>query len=251
VRIAYEPSVGDTTVYDLRIETDTVLALDDRAAPTERSSSARVRATQTVLDVAPRSPDTTARVEVRLERPGSPARTFVARLDRAARVRSIESVEGLPASVLGDVGLVELVPSAAAAVPSRALRPGEAWTIDVPLQLPGSAPARLRGSARLVELGVVDGEDVAVVRSTTRMRTARATDVPEGRIVADGTQSTTSITRHALDDGSVVSASSTTRATFAVVVSPPFGSGVVAEPVEGTLRVVVRSTVKAVRRSST
>lgn len=252
VRIAYQPSVGDETVYALHVETDTVLSLDDREEPTRRSSSARMRATQTVLDVSPGSPDEAARVAVRVERAGSPARTFVARLDRAAHVRSIESVEGLPASVLGDVGLPELVPAAAAVVPSRPLRPGQAWTIDAPIQLPGSTPSRLRGSGRLVELGVVDGRDVGVVRSTTRVRVARSTDVADGRIAADGTQTTTSLTRHALDDGSLVTASSTTRATFGVVVSPPFGSGIVAEPVEGTLRVVVRSTVEAVsgRRSS-
>ena len=246
VRLVYQPSVGDETVYALRVETDTVLALDDREEPTRRSSSARVRATQRVLDVSPGTPDEAARVEVRIERAGSPARTFVARLDRAAHVRSIESVEGLPASVLGDVGLPELVPAAAAVVPSRRLRPGQAWTIDAPIQLPGSTPSRLRGSGRLVELGVVDGRDVGVVRSTTRVRVARSTEVPDGRIAADGTQTTTSLTRHALDDGSLVSASSTTRATFGVVVSPPFGSGIVAEPVEGTLRFVVRSTVEAV-----
>lgn len=245
VRIAYAPAVGDQTVYELRVRTETELALEDRDDTTRRSSSARVRATQTVLDV---SAGGGTRVEVRIDRAGSPPRTFVAILDRAAHVRSIESVQGLPASVLGDVGLPELVPSAASVVPSRPLRPGDAWRIDLPVVLPGSPPSRLRGGGRLLELGVVGGRDVGVVRATTRVRVARTTDVPEGRIVAAGTQSTHSLTRHALDDGSVVSASSTTRARFDVVVSPPPGSGLAADPVEGTLRVVVRSTVEAVSR---
>lgn len=237
VRIAYQPRLGSRAVYDVRVRTETALSLAGRD-PTHRSSTARVRATQTVLgsDGAGGT-----RVEVRVERAGSSPRTFVARLDRAAHVRAIESVEGLPVSVLGDVGLPELVPSAASVVPDRALRPGEGWSIDVPLSLPGSAPSRLRGSGRLVELGVIDGRDVGVVRSTTHVPVDRTTTVPEGRIRVDGTQTTTSTMRHALSDGSVVTASSVTRAAFAVTLAPPTGTA--AAPVDGTLRVVVRSTV--------
>jgi hypothetical protein len=244
VTIAYRPTAGDRAVYDVRVRTETLLSLEGRA-PTRRSSEARVRATQTVLG-SPGDGEAGVRVEVRIERAGSRRRTFVAVLDRAAHVRSIESVEGLPASVLGDVGLPELVPSAAAVVPDRPLRPGQGWTIDVPLQLPSTSPSRLRGSGRLLELGVVDGRDVAVVRATTRLPVARDTSLAEGRIRVDGTQTTTSTTRHALTDGSVVSAASVTRASFAVTLSPPEG-GAPATPVEGTLRVVVRS---AVSRSS-
>jgi hypothetical protein len=129
----------------------------------------------------------------------------------------------------------------AAVVPDRDLGPGQGWTIDLPLELPGAAPSRLRGAGRLLELGVIDGRDVAVVRSATRLLVDRETVVPEGRIRVDGVQSTDSTTRHALDDGSVVAAASTTRASFAVTLAPPEGR--VARPVEGTLRVLVRSSV--------
>ena len=237
VRIAYHPATGSRAVYEVRVRTDTVLSLAGRD-PVRRSSSARVRATQTVLGAAASGG---TRVQVRIERPGSSPRTFVALLDRAAHVRAIESVEGLPASVLGDVGLPELVPSAAAVVPDAPLHPGQGWTIDVPLTLPGTTPSRLRGSGRLVSLGVVDGHDVGVVRSTTRTDVDRTTTVPEGGIRVDGTQSTTSTTRHALSDGSVVEASSVTSASFAVTLSPPAGTS--GQPVDGTLRVVVRSSV--------
>jgi hypothetical protein len=237
VRIAYHPDAGSRAVYDVRVRTDTVLSLAGRD-PVRRSSTARVRATQTVLGT-----DTSGatRVQVRVERAGSSPRTFVALLDGAAHVRAIESVEGLPASVLGDVGLPELVPSAASVVPDASLRPGQGWAIDVLLTLPGTAPSRLRGSGRLVSLGVVDGHDVGVVRATTRTDVDRTTSVAEGRIRVDGTQSTTSTTRHALSDGSVVEASSVTSASFAVTLSPPAGTP--GQPVDGTLRVVVRSTV--------
>jgi hypothetical protein len=237
VRIAYHPATGSRAAYEVRVRTKTVLSLAGRD-PVRRSSSAIVRATQTVLGS---DPSGGTRVQVRVERAGSSPRTFVALLDRAAHVRAIESVEGLPVSVLGDVGLPELVPSAASVVPDASLRPGQGWAIDVPLTLPGTAPSRLRGSGRLVSLGVVDGHDVAVVRATTRTDVARTTSVPEGGIHVDGTQSTVSTTRHALSDGSVVEASSVTSASFTVTLSPP--RGVSGQPVDGTLRVVVRSTV--------
>jgi hypothetical protein len=237
VRIAYHPVSGSRAVYDVRVRTETVLSLAGRD-PVRRSSTARVRATQTVLGS---DPSGGTRVRVRVERTGSSPRTFVALLDRAAHVRAIESVEGLPASVLGDVGLPELVPSAASVVPDAPLRPGDGWAIDVPLTLPGTAASRLRGSGRLVSLGVVDGHEIGVVRATTHTRVDRTTTVPEGRIHVDGTQSTTSTTRHALADGSVVEASSVTSASFAVTLSPPAGTA--GQPVDGTLRVVVRSTV--------
>lgn len=243
VRVAYRPAPGASSAYRLEVRTETELALEDRET-SRRSSEARLRSTQTVVDVDASG----ARVRVRLERAGSAPRKFVARLDRAAHVRAIESVEGLPASVLGDVGLAELVPGAAGAVPDRPLRPGDRWEIDVPVGLPSAAASRLRGDGRLVELGVIDGHDVAVVRADTRLDVDRATSLREGRIRLSGVQATASTTRYDLEDGTVVEATSVTTGTFAVTLAPPADRDAV--PVEGTLRVVVRSDVSRLRSSS-
>ena len=236
VRLRYDPAPGTTTSYEVRVRTETVLDVDGRET-SRRTQDAVLRVRQRVLPGE-------RRVEVRLERPGSPARTFVARLDPSAHVSGIESVEGLPASVLGDVGLAELVPAAAPVLPDRPLRPGERWAIDQPLRLPGSPPSRLRGTGRIVELGVVDDVDTATVRATTRLGVRRATTLAEGRVELDGRQVSDTTTRHVLADGTVVSGRSTTVGTFVVTLAPP--AGTVAPALDGTLRVTVRSEVRRV-----
>ena len=236
VRLAYDPAPGTTTSYEVRVRTETVLDLEGRAR-SKRTQTAVLRVRQRVLPGE-------RRVEVRLERPGSPPRTFVARLDPSAHVSGIESVEGLPVAVLGDVGLAELVPAAAPVVPDRPLRPGERWTIDQPLRLPGSPPSRLRGTGRLVELGVVDDVDTPTVRASTPLAVRRVTTITEGRVELDGRQVSDTTTRHVLADGTVVSGRSTTVGTFAVSLAPPGGAA--ASALDGTLRVTVRSDVRRV-----
>src|SRR5204862_2326468 len=127
-------------------------ALAGQAVKSSPPSSADLTARQQVLDAR----GGTTRVEVQLSRDGIGARAFVMRFDRAAQLTAVESVEGIPAEALGNLGLAEIFPAAAGAPPDRRLRPGDRWPIDDHVQLPGmTAPARLTGEGSLVELGVV------------------------------------------------------------------------------------------------
>lgn len=233
VRIAYDPRPGSTRVYELRVRTETTLTLD--GAPRRSTSDATLRAAHTVLG---RSGDR-VRLRVRIERSGSPARTLEALLDRSGHLVSVERVEGLPAAALGDLGLAELFPGAAPAVPDRPLRPGETWAIDDRLALPGTAASRLRGTGRLVAL---DGGRGARVHASTALPVRRTVALGDGELTLRGTSRTVSDTRYALADGTVERSSARTTADFDVSLAPPPGQA--GSPVPGTLRVTVRTELQ-------
>jgi hypothetical protein len=234
VLVTFRPDVGSTYTYEVEVESTIVRTLEG-AQPSARSERALFEARHTVLEAGPGG----VRVEVVLRRAGSGSRTFVVRYDRAAQLQAVESVEGIDIEALGDLGLSEIFPAAAGAPPDRRLRPGDRWTIDETVELPGPpGDAELTGSGRLSELGVVDGADVATI--ITRTELPVATD--EGSQALAGSQVTETTARHDLADGSVLDATSITRGDFRVVLSPPDGR--TGPPVRGTLSVEVRSTTR-------
>ena len=141
VRIAFRPGSGARYGYQVTVTARTVTSVGED--PPQTSSDHQVlRAEQAVLSVDADG----SRVQVRLTG-DSGTRTFVVRLDRAAQLAEVQRVEGLPASVLGDLGLSEIFPAAAGAPPDRALAPGDHWSVDEPVTLPGCRPAGCRATA--------------------------------------------------------------------------------------------------------
>ena len=239
VSIAYRPDAGARFRYSVAVESTATTRLAGQGADTTTRSSD--------LDVdhrVLRSGPSTAEVEVRLDPTTGPTRTFVVRFDRAAQVTEIERVEGLPAEVLGDLGLSELFPAAAGAPPDRPLAPGDRWEIDEPLRLTGLRSTRLRGEGRLVALGVVDSRRVATVRSSYRLPVRRTVADPQGQLILDGVQETRTTATRDLADGAVQEATARTVGRFSITVLPPEGEA--GAPVEGTLTVVVTSRTSRV-----
>jgi hypothetical protein len=237
VHIAFHPAPGATYDYDTTIESTTRTELHGRAS-VEEPQAVRLSSHQRVLDVA----GATIRVEVTLTRPGSGARTYVMRFDRAAQLTAVESVEGIPAQSLGDLGLSEIFPAAAGAPPDRPLRPGDRWTIDDRVQLSASdPPTQLEGVGRLRELGVVDGHRTATVVSSTSLPLRSVTTSTATRQTLDGTQRTQLTIIYDLSDGAVQHVSSVTTALYAVTIEPPAGTA--GDPIVGSLTVVVRSEI--------
>jgi hypothetical protein len=234
VRIAFRPAGGAHYAYRVTVRASTVTKVGDE--PTERSSEKQVlRAEQAVLSVGASG----SRVQVRLSGDGGAAREFVVRLDRAAQLAEVQRVEGLPASVLGDLGLSEIFPAAAGAPPDRPLAPGDHWKIDEPVTLPGLSPSRLAGDGRLEALGVVDHRKVATTEITFRLPVQRSLDAPNARIVLSGTQVTTTTATRALLDGAVQEAHAVTTGDFDMTLLPPGGGD---PALHGTLRLRVVST---------
>lgn len=240
VRIAFKPDAGARYRYDVRVRAVTRSTLAD-AAPRRSVDDYVLRAEHLVLSVGDRDTE----LEVELTIPDVGTRTFRARFDRAAQLSRIQSIEGVPAAALGQLGLSEILPGAAGAPPQRPLAPGDRWTIDSPADVLGGGGSRLTGEGRLVELGVVRGRDVATVESRYELPVKRTTTSGEATIDLDGTQRTVVRTVRALEDGAVESASAVTNATYRVTLTPPAGSS--GAPLEGRLTVEVKSTTTRLR----
>lgn len=237
VSVSYRPEAGTRYRYAVTVDSDAVTRLAGQDAErTTRTTDLQVR--HRVIGTG----RSNAEVEVRLDPSSGPTRTFVVRFDRAAQVTEVERVEGLPAEVLGDLGLSELFPAAAGAPPDRPLAPGDRWAIDEPLRLTGLRSTRLRGQGRVVALGVIDGREVATLATTYRLPVRRTVDDPLGQLILDGEQETTTRTTRDLQDGAVQEATATTVGRFRVTVLPP--PGTTGTPVEGTLTVTVTSRTR-------
>jgi hypothetical protein len=239
VTLAYRPPVGTETRYVTEVSSTTVSAgLEPCQAPDTRSDRTRLDATQLVLD----RDDSLARVEVALTREGIGTRTFVVRFDRAAQLTAVESVEGIPAAALGELGLSEIFPAAAGAPPEAPLAPGDRWTIDDEVQLGDAAPTRLRGEGRLVALGVVDGVDTATVRSSTDLDVQTSTGASTGTRTLAGTQHSEVEAVYDLETGLLRRAEAETLGTFDLRLGPPPGGE--GDPCTGTLTVLLHSEVR-------
>jgi len=238
VQVAFRPPVGARYRYQVNVTNVRTIQLGTDA-PQRTVDDARIEADETVLTSDPGG----VRVRVELHRPGSAPRLFVVRFDRAAQLTAVESVEGLPASILEPFGLSEIFPAAAGAPPARPLAAGEQWTIDDPLTLAGSAPSRLQGSGRLVSFGVVGGRKVASMRSSTMLPVTTTSVLQGGQLALHGVEHTVSTASRELTDGAVERASSTTAGNYQVVLTPDGGG----TPVTGTLTIQVVSQTKRLR----
>ena len=234
VTLGFHPAAGASYTYRVEVESLTVVSVD--GSPSQRVEDRfELRAVHDVLAAGAES----SRVRVRLSGPNVGARTFVVRLDRAGQLAEVQRIENLPARALGSIGLSEIFPVAAGAPPAAPLSPGERWVVDEPVSLPGQPRTRLRGSGRLTELGVIDGEKVATIDSTFRLAVKGTTELEQGSFALDGNQSTTATATHRLADGAVEEVRAVTRGSYQLTLLPP--SGTTGPAVPGTLTVEVRS----------
>jgi hypothetical protein len=239
VRLTFRPKVGDVYRYEVRVTSRSEVRLPGEA-PQVQSEEIVLQSEQTVLAAG----DDGVRVQVILGDASGSVRTFVVRFDRAAQLESVESDDAISDGEAGVIGISEIFPAAAGAPPATRLQPGERWSIDDDIEVPGSiGQARLTGEGRLVELGVEDGEDVARLATSSRLRLSSAQDTAEGETVhLDGEQVTEQHASHDIGDGAVRKASSTTTGTFALDIEPPFGQ--LRDHVQGTLTVTVTSRTR-------
>lgn len=227
VDLGFRPEQGDSYVYRYEITATITRALDGEAPEVTRVDTVLL-VEQEVLDPTADG----ARVQVELRRDGGEPRSAVVVLDRAGSLQGIEAVEGLPAEAMtaGGTSLVE-----PASLPEARLAPGQRWEIDDETHV-------VRG--RLERLGIIDGEEVAVVRATTHDEVREEVDAGGSVARLDGTVSAQSTTSYDLGDGAIRRSQTSSLGTLAVEIAPP--SGVAAEPVPGEIRYDVRVKVTRV-----
>ena len=239
VRIAFTPEEGATYRYVIEVESSTTTKVSGQEDRTS-SNTFTLQAEHTVQS----TDDESSEVRVTLRAAGGDPRELLVRLDRAAQLTEVVQVEGLPAEVLGELGLSEIFPAAAGAPPEGPLRPGATWEVDDPVQIPGSPRAQLAGVGRLEALDVIDGREVAVVRSSYRLPVSRTSEGANSSQTLEGQQTTRSRTTYDLADGSVLDAEAESLGRFALELRPPgtdLGPGLA-----GSLEVRVRSVTRRV-----
>ena len=239
VEIAFRPEEGAVYRYVIDVESTTTTKVegeDDRRSANTFSLQAKHEVQSTDREGS--------EVKVTLSAGGGEARELLVRLDRAAQLTEVVQVEGLPAEVLGELGLSEIFPAAVGAPPEGPLRPGTTWRVDDPVQITGSPRAELDGVGRLEALDVVDGKRVAVVRSSYRLPVSRTSDGANSTQTIEGEQTTSSRTTYDLADGSVVSAEAESVGRFALELRPP-GSDI-GPGLAGSLELRVRSVTRRV-----
>lgn len=243
VRLSFRPAAGERATYLIDVRAVAVTRIGGQE-PRRTVADTVLRANHRVLGSGPDG----SQVEVRLRQEDGegPAAVFVVRFDRAGQPAEVQRIEGLPAGALGDLGLSEIFPAAAAAPPDRPLGPGDRWDIDEPLEHSETGGgARLSGEGRLVALQVADGRRLARVESSYRTPVRRTADETDGRLVLDGSLRTRARVAYDLDDDVVHSVRARTRGRYAVTLLPP--AGVAGIPVPGTLEVEVDSTTRRLR----
>lgn len=239
VRIAFQPAKGSVYDYVIDVDSETQTFLEGQS-PSRSENEFTIGAKHLVQ----RTGADGSEVDVTLTTAGGSSRQLLVRLDRAAQLTEVIEVEGLPADVLGELGLSEIFPAAVAAPPKGGLEPGATWKINDPVQVTGSPRERLVGSGRLAELDVRDGRRVAVVIATYRLPVSRRTEGENSVREFEGAQVTRSTTTYDLADGSVLAAEAVTTGKFKVSLTPP-GDGE-GPALRGRLEVVVRSRTERV-----
>jgi hypothetical protein len=240
IRVSYRPRVGTMTSYELRVTTSSTTKLIGEA-PQARHDSFVLRSDQRVRRAQPGA-DT--QVAVRLSGAGQTPHNFLVRLDRAGQLATVESVEGVPSAALGNLGISELLPSAAGALPREALRPGDRWRISQLLRIGSLRAGRLVGWGRLASLGVSHGTKLAVVDTEVALPVDRISDLDSGgtsRLV--GSVHTTMHVVQRVSDGVVLQARARSIGRYKVTLEPP--AALAGPPVNGTLTVTVSSVTKA------
>lgn len=239
VKIAFRPEEGAVYGYVIEVDSTTTTKVegeDDRRSANNFTLQAKHEVQSTDAEGS--------EVRVTLRSGGGEARELLVRLDRAAQLTEVVQVEGLPAEVLGELGLSEIFPAAVGAPPEGPLRPGTTWQVNDPVQITGSPRAELEGVGRLEALDVIEGKHVAIVRSSYRLPVSRTSDGANSTQTIEGEQTTSSRTTYDLADGSVVSAEAESVGRFALELRPP-GSDI-GPGLAGTLELRVRSVTRRV-----
>jgi hypothetical protein len=219
VSVAYAPTVGDTYDYRYEIEATVTRTLEGQEPEVMRIDT-ELAAHQLVRAVTEEG----ARIRLQLTRDGGATRTAVAIVDRAGTLEGVELVEGLAAAVSGLAEEGSLVPTLAGP-PDRPLAPGDRWEVR---------QGRRADHGRLERLGVIDGSDVAVVRTTATEDLARSVQTGASATEVTGRVRSGATTSYDLDDGAIRRSRSWSRGEIDAEIAPP--AGVRAEPVHATVR---------------
>jgi hypothetical protein len=219
VSVGFTPAIGDRYSYRYEIHA-TITREVQGQLPEVVHLDTELSARQEVRAITKGG----ARIRLVLTRDGGVPRTAVVLVDRAGSLEGIELVEGLDAEAFGVAGDDTLGPTHLTGPPNRPLAPGDRWTIR---------EATRHGSGRLDRLGVVDGEDVAVVATSITDDVDEAGRAGTSTTHVTGALRTTATTSYDLRGGAIRRSRSHSRGRLDARLAPP--AGVTAKAVHATI----------------
>jgi hypothetical protein len=231
VSVAYTPAIGQRYGYRYEIDATVTRRVAGQAPDVEHLDAQLVA--QERVQAHSRAG---TRLRLVLVRDGGTPRSAVVLVDRAGSLAGIELVQGLDATTFGLAGRGSFGPGTATAPPNGRLAPGDRWTIR--------GEGR-RGHGRLERLGVVDGQDVAVMATAVTEQVDEAGQAGTSATHVKGQVTSDATTSYDLQGGAVRRSRSHSTGTLRALLRPP--SGVDASAVQATLEYDV--TVRVTRTS--
>jgi hypothetical protein len=239
--LTFRPTANAHLRYQVDVHSTSVTTLDG-SAPRRRQEVTRLIIDQRVVG----STRDGVTVEVELRGEGQAPQRFVARLDRSGQLAEIDRVEGIPASLLGRLGIAELFPVAAGSPPPRRLGAGEHWALRQPVIVPDRKQVSLTGEGKLTAFSIDGRRRVARVDETYRLPVRQTAPDPAGTITLAGTETTKASTTRWVNDGSVVRVHAHTTGRFRVTITAPASAplATAGTTVSGTMTIEVDSTTR-------
>lgn len=226
VTVAPRVEVGDRARYRYEIDATITSALEGDE-PTTTEIATELLADQEVVAIT----EDGAQAQVTLRRDGDAPREAQVLLDRSGAIQSIELVEGLTSGGLGLAELGSLLPPSTLP-PTSPLAPGARWKIS---------EGGLEGRGRLDRVGIIDGEEVAVVETSLVEAMQEAVVAGASEATLDGQLRSGGTAAYDVADGSVRRSSARSHGEVSARIQPP--AGVDAEPVDATITYDIRVRV--------
>ncbi len=237
VPLSYSLDTGRRLEYRLRLEADITRTL----AGVSRAQRVRAtfRAAQEVLQLLPEGGVETSMslIPESLLVDGRPVEVgadqeFIVILGGDGRVVEIRQSAGDPSEPLEPVGLERLLPRLRPVLPGAPVGAGDTWASDTRFS-DQEGLFSVSSRSRLLQLGVVDGYDSALVRTTYTSPVDRRETFANAVADLNGTDVGAQEAWFALD-GFLVRASGDSVGSYRVTFTPP-GGEVGLQPVEGAL----------------
>ncbi|HEV3474052.1 MAG TPA: hypothetical protein VG602_01635 [Actinomycetota bacterium] len=172
-----------------------------------------------------------------------PDQDFNVHLGPDGRVVAIEEAGGQPGEALGPLGIERLLPRLRPVLPGALVAPGDRWRSRTNF-VDETGTFSLTTSSRLSELGLLDGREAALVRTTYRSPVDRRETFANAVAHMQGTDVGAQEAWFALD-GSLLRSSGDSVGSYRVTFSPP-GGEVGLAPVEGTLVVRLHTELRLI-----
>ena len=166
-----------------------------------------------------------------------PAQEFTVRLDPDGRVVAVEVAAGEGTEALEPVGLERILPRLRPVLPGRPVAPGESWRSETEFTDKQGRFA-LTSRSRLTQLGLAEGREAALVRTTYESPVDREEVLANAVARVTGSDVGAQEAWFALD-GYLVRAVGDSVGTYRVTFTPPEEEEGLA-PVRGSLRVRLR-----------